>query len=176
MTNTAAKEKENNTTNAKNEMFIVKVKLNNDNTAAIFYRTSTDKDAKEVYYTGKDQVTEDFKTTFQGTVDGLIGAVQRLAPDKDKITMNAIKLDYDNKGFLKSALYSAKYAFNEQNNAVININTPPLPIYKEGMENTFTIAGIHEDALHDVIVKAKAYINGETRTKQMKLVVDNSEG
>lgn len=176
MTKTASKEKETGTTNAKNEMFIVKVKLNNDNTAAIFYRTSTDKDAKEVYYTGKDQVAEDFKTTFQGTVDGLLGVVTRLAPDKNKITMNAIKLDYDKSGFLKSALYSAKYAFNEQNNAVINLNTPPLPIYKEGMENTFTIAGIHEDALHDVIAKAKAYINGETRTKQMKLVVDNSEG
>lgn len=174
MTKTNTKEKTE-STNKVEGMFIVKVKLNNDNTASIFYRTSTDKEAKEVYYTGKDQVTEDFKTIFQATVDGFLGCIPRLAPDKNKITMNAIKLDYDKSGFLSSALYSCKYAFNEQNNAVMNFNTPALPIYKEGMDNCFTIAGIHEEALHDVIAKAKAYINGETRTKQMKLVVDNSE-
>ena len=39
------------------------------------------------------------------------------------------------------------------------------------MENTFTISGKDEEALHEVIAQAKAYINGETRTKQMKLVV-----
>lgn len=61
------------------------------------------------------------------------------------------------------------------NNAVINISTPLLPIYKEGYENTFCISGKDEEALHKIIEKAKAYINGETRTKQMKLVVDNTE-
>lgn len=176
MTKTAAKTTEEQTPKATGEMFIIKVKLDNDDTASIFYRTSTDKDAKEVHYTGKKQVTEEFKKVFQATVQGFCGVIPRLAPDLDKITMNAIKLDYDKSGFLKSALYSVKYAFNEQNNAVINISTPPLPIYKEVMENTFTIAGIHETALHDVIEKAKAYINGETRIKKLKLFVDNSEG
>lgn len=57
----------------------------------------------------------------------------------------------------------------------MNLNTPPLPIYKEGMENTFTISGKDEEALHEVIAKAKAYMKGDTRTKQMKLVVDNTE-
>lgn len=174
MTKTNTKEKSE-STNKVEGMFIIKVKLNNDNTASIFYRTSTDKEAKEVYYTGKDQVTEEFKKAFQACVQGFCGVMPRLTPDSDKITMNAIKFDYDKSGFLNSALYSIKYAFNEQTNAVVNISTPLLPIYKEGMENTFTIAGIHEEALHDVIAKSKAYINGETRTKQMKLVVDNSE-
>lgn len=174
MTKTNTKEKAE-STNKVEGMFIVKVKLNNDNTASIFYRTSTDKEAKEVYYTGKDQVTEAFKEAFQACVQGFCGVMPRLAPDSDKITMNMVKFDYDKSGFLNSALYSIKYAFNEQTNAVVNISTPLLPIYKEGMENTFTIAGIHEEALHDVIAKSKAYINGETRTKQMKLVVDNSE-
>lgn len=174
MTKTNTKEKAE-STNKVEGTFIVKVKLNNDNTASIFYRTSTDKEAKEVYYTGKDQVTEAFKEAFQACVQGFCGVMPRLAPDSDKITMNAIKFDYDKSGFLNSALYSITYAFNEQTNAVANISTPLLPIYKEDMENTFTIAGIHEEALHDVIAKSKAYINGETRTKQMKLVVDNSE-
>lgn len=175
MTKTNTKEKQDSTAKVEG-MFIQKVKLNNDNTASIFYRTSTDKEAKEVYYTGKDQVTEAFKEIFQATVQGFCGVLPRLQADADKITMNAIKFEYNKSGFLDKALYSVKYAFNEQNNAVVNISTPLLPIYKEGLDECFTIAGIHETALHQVIEKTKAYINGETRTKQMKLIVDNSEG
>lgn len=89
--------------------------------------------------------------------------------------MNAIKFEYNKTGFLDKALYCVKYAFNGQNNAVVNISTPLLPIYKEGMDNCFTIAGIHEEALYNVIANAKAYINGKTRTKQMKLIVNNEE-
>lgn len=175
MVATAVKTTEKDNTASKNQMFIVKVKINNDGTAAINYRTSCDSDTKEVYYQGKDDVTEEFKNIFQETVNGLIGCIPKLTGDKNKITMNSIKFDYGKDEFLKSALYSAKYAFNDQNNAVINLNTPPLPIYKEELENTFCISGKDEDALHEVIAKAKAYINGETKTKQMKLVVDNSD-
>lgn len=171
---TAAKEK--NTTKSQNLMFINKVKLNNDGTAAIYYRTSCDSNSKEVFFQGKEEVTEEFKTTFSATKKGFIGCIPRLDRDLNKIQMNAIKFDYGKDEFLKSALYSVKYAFNDQNNAVINISTPPIPIYKEGFENTFCISGKDEEALHEVIAKAKAYINGETRTKQMKLIVDNTEG
>lgn len=146
MANTALKEKEENTTKSSNMMYIQKVKINNNNTATISYKMSNDLAAQEVLFTGKDQ----------------------------KITMNAIRLDYDKSDFLEKALYSVKYAFNDQNNAVINISTPLLPIYKEGMENTFCISGKDEEILHAIIAKAKAYIAGETRTKQMKLVVDNT--
>lgn len=175
MTKTALKEKKENTTKI-NSMFIVKVKINKDNTASIYYRTSTDSSAQEVYYSGKDEVTESFNTAFQDTVNGLIGVLPILSKEKQKIKMGAIKFDYDKNEYLKSALYSAQYAFNDQNNAVINLNTPPLPIYKEGMENTFTISGKDEDALHIVIKKAKDYINGDTRTKQgkLELAVDNT--
>lgn len=175
MVATAIKTTEKDNTASKNQMFIVKVKINNDGTASINYRTSCDSDTKEVFYQGKDSVTEEFKSIFQETVNGLIGCIPKLTGDKNKITMNSIKFDYGKDEFLKSALYSAKYAFNDQNNAVINLNTPPLPIYKEELENTFCISGKDEDALHEVIAKAKAYINGETKTKQMKLVVDNSD-
>lgn len=175
MVATAVKTTEKDNTASKNQMFIVKVKINNDGTAAINYRTSCDSDTKEVYYQGKDGVTEEFKNIFQETVNGLIGCIPKLTGDKNKITMNSIKFDYGKDEFLESALYSAKYAFNDQNNAVINLNTPPLPIYKEELENTFCISGKDEDALHEVIAKAKAYINRETKTKQMKLIVDNSD-
>lgn len=173
-TKTAVKEKKDATTNSK-QMFINKVNINNDNTASIFYRTTCDSNAQEVYYQGKEEVTEEFKFAFQNTVIGLTNLLPRLAPDSHKIQMNAIKFDYDKTEFLKSALYSAKYQFSDQTNAVMNLNTPPLPIYKEGMENTFCISGKDEEALHEVIAKAKDYINGNTRVKQMKLVVDNTE-
>lgn len=173
-TKTAVKEKKDATTNSK-QMFINKVKINNDNTASIYYRTTCDSNAQAVYYQGKEEVTEDFKSAFQNTVIGLTNLLPRLAPDSHKIQMNAIKFEYDKTEFLKSALYSVKYQFSDQTNAVINLNTPPLPIYKEGMENTFCISGKDEEALHEVIAKAKDYINGNTRVNQMKLVVDNTE-
>ena len=176
MAKTSAKEKEKkDATTSRKQMFIHKVTINSDNTASIYYKTTCDSNAQEVYYTGKEEVTEEFKNTFQATVKGLTNVITRLAPESSKITMNSIKFDYDKTEFLKSALYSAKYNFSEQTNAVINLNTPPLPIYKEGMENTFCISGKDEESLHEVIAAAKAYINGETRTKQMKLVVNNTE-
>lgn len=173
-TQTATKTQKDKSANAE-QMFINKVKLKNDGTAAIYYRTTCDSNAQEVYFQGKDEVTEDFKRAFQATVSGFTGVIPKLASEVSRITMNAIKFDYGKDEFLKTALYSVKYAFNDQNNAVINISTPPLPIYKEGMENTFTISGKDEEALHEVIAKAKSYINGESRVTQMKLVVDNTE-
>lgn len=171
-TATATKEKSNKTTNTK-QMFINKIKINNDNTASIEYRTTCDSNAQEVIYSGKEEVTEKFSQAFQATVIGLLNALPRLASEKSKITMNAVKFSYGEDEYLKSALYSAKYAFNDQNNAVLNLNMPSLPIYKEGMENTFCISGKDEEALHEVIALAKDYINGDTRVTQMKLVVNN---
>ena len=175
VTATAEKEKTNDSTNTNGMIFIQKVKLNNDGTAKISYKKSTDLFAEESTFTGKDQITEEFKKAFQSTVRGFTSCIPRLAPEASKITMNCIKLVYGKDEFLQSALYSVKYAFNDQNNAVINISTPLLPIYKEGMENTFCISGKDEDALHEVIAKAKAYLKGETRTKQMSLIVDNTK-
>ncbi len=172
MTNTALKEKEENTTNSKDLMFINKVKINNDNTATISYKMSNDLAAQEVLFTGKDQITEDFSKIFQKAKSGFLGCIPSL--NSAKVTMNAIKFDYGKGDFLEKALYSIKYAFDDNSAQVINISTPLLPIYKEELQNCFTIAGKDIDALHEIIAKAKAYIAGETRTKQMKLVVDNT--
>lgn len=164
----------NDTTASSNILFINKVKINNDGTAAINFSSSSAQNAQEVAFQGKEEVTKDFFETFQATVKSLLNALPRLTADEKKITMNVIAFNYGKDEFLSSAGYSAKYAFNDQNNAVLNLNMPPLPIYKEGMESTFCISGKDEELLHEVIKHAKAYINGETRTKQMKLVVDNT--
>ena len=136
MTKTAVKETTNDSTNQKGMVFIQKVKINPDNTAKIWYKKSDDLFQEERTASGQDQVTEEFKSAFQSTVEGFCGCIPRLTGDINKITMNCIKFDYGTDGYLKQALYSVKYAFNDQNNAVINISTPLLPIYQEGMEKS----------------------------------------
>lgn len=172
---TLEKESKSTTTNS-NQTFIEKIKITNDNTAVIRYRTSNDNNAQEVIFTGKEEITEEFKKIFQENVEGFVGVLPALAKDAKKITMNAIRFDYGKDDFLKSALYSVKYAFNDANNAVVNISTPMLPIWQDDFtESTFCISGKYEELLHKTIEKAKAYIKGETRTKQMTLIVDNTQ-
>ncbi len=158
---------------------INKVKINSDKTAVINYVQSGDLSSSEVVFTGKEKVTDEFFKKFQENVEGFVGCLPILAKDIANITMNAIKFDYgkDN-GVLKQVLYSVKYAFNPANNTVVNISTPLLPLFKDGMnEETFYISEVHEKLLKEVIELAKAYINGDTGTVQGKLnlVVDNEE-
>lgn len=173
-TQVKTKEKQDNT-NSTGEIIIQKIKLNNDGTAFINYKNSSNQAATLVEYSGKEEVTNEFREVFQKNIDGFLGILPELDKKKNKITMNAIRFDYDGSEKLKSAIYSVKYAFNDANNAVLNISTPQLPTYKEGLENTFSISGKHEELLHETIKVAKGYINGETNTKQLKLVVDNEE-
>jgi hypothetical protein len=53
MVATAVKTTEKDNKASKNQMYIVKVKINNDGTAAINYRTSCDSDTKEVFLSRK---------------------------------------------------------------------------------------------------------------------------
>lgn len=156
---------------------ITKVKINNDKTAVINYVQSGDLSSSEVIFTGKEKVTDEFFNKFQENISGFIGCMPTLSKDIKDITMNAIKFDYgkDN-GALQSVLYSVKYAFNPANNAVVNISTPPLPLYKDGMsEKTFYVSERHEALLKEVIKLAKAYINGDTGTKQQNLNLEISD-
>lgn len=63
-TKTAVKEKKDATTNSK-QMFINKVKINNDNTASIYYRTTCDSNAQEVYYQGKKKLLKILNQRFR---------------------------------------------------------------------------------------------------------------
>lgn len=175
MAKTAEQEKTKDSTQSKGVIFIEKIKITPERCAIINYRTSYDNSSTETVFKGQEQVTEEFYNAFQSTVEGFVGCISKLSSETPKIKMDFIEFNYSKSDYLEKALYSIKYAFNDQNNAVINISTPLLPIYKEGMENTFCISGKHEEALHEVIRLAKAYINGETRTKQMSLIVDNTK-
>lgn len=101
----------NDTTASSNILFINKVKINNDGTAAINFSSSSAQNAQEVAFQGKEEVTKDFFETFQATVKSLLNALPRLTADEKKITMNVIAFNYGKDEFLSSAGYSAKYAF-----------------------------------------------------------------
>lgn len=157
------------------KILITKVKLNNDDTAHIEFKKSDNLGAGSTSWDGEEKVTEEFKKTFSSCKDGFLGCIPALEPKKDNITMNCIKFGYaKDSDKLDNALYSIKYNFNPANNAVVNISTPQLPIYKDTFdESTFCISGKDEEALRKVTELAEKYLNGETRTKQMKLEVVN---
>ena len=152
---------------------ISKIKIENDQTAIIEYSENTDMNASSVTFTGKEKVTEEFSKKFQENLEGFIGAFPVFAKECGKLKMNSIKFKYDNTGNLSNALYSVKYYFSPKaKNAVVNINTPNLPIYKEEFdEKTFCISGKYINLLQDILELAQKYLNGDTRTKQMKLTV-----
>ena len=173
MAKTATKEKEQ-TTNEVKGMFIQKIQLK-EGRGIIIYSNDTDNALNAGTFTGKDECTEEFKNLFQNTKD-IFGEILPIFRTKlADIRMNAISFDYDKSGFLEKVLFSVVYTFTKQGN-VINISTGQIPIYKENMaETTLAISGKDVELLHEVIAKAKAYINGETRTKQMTLIVDNTQ-
>jgi hypothetical protein len=173
MTKSNLKEKEENTTKTTG-LYITKIKFK-ENKAVINYRDEQDLSLKEGTYTGKDEVTEEFKNLFQKAVDTFVELLPELKKSKSQIKMNALRFDYDKQGFLEKVLFSTVWTFNSQGN-VINLNTPQFPIYKPEMsETTVAISGKDEELMHNIIDKAKAYMNGDTRTKQMSLIVDNTK-
>lgn len=164
--------------NINSKVLITKVKLNNDDTAHIEFKKSDNLGAGSTSWDGEEKVTEEFKNAFLGCKEGFLGCIPPLESKKDNITMNSIKFGYaKNSDKLDNALYSIKYNFNPANNAVVNINTPQLPIYKESFdEKTFCISGKHETALYEVIDLAVKYLNGETRTEQKKCIKKDADG
>lgn len=165
------KEKKGSTTKTTG-LYITKIKFK-EGKAIINYRDEQDLSLKEGVYSGKDETTEEFKSLFQQAVDTFVELLPDLKKSRNQIKMNALRFDYDKQGFLEKVLFSTVWTFNNQGN-VINLNTPQFPIYKPEMsETTVAISGKDEELMHDIIAKAKAYMNGDTRTKQMKLVVNN---
>ena len=151
---------------------INKIKILNDDTAEISYKSKTELGTETISYSGTEKVTDEFKEAFKQTKGGFIATLPVLEKHSDKITMNCIQFDYDKSDKLSHALYSVKYAYNDSSNSVVNISTPKLPIFREEFDKkTFCISGKDEQELYNIIELAKAYLKGDTRTKQMKLEV-----
>lgn len=149
---------------------ISKIKIENDQTATIEFKKSTDMNTSSVSFTGKEKVTEEFESKFQETVNSFVEILPALRNEISNITMNSIKFDYSKDEKLEKVSYSVKY--KPQKNVLTNIPVNSIPIYKDSFtEQTFSVSGKDETLLYKILELAQNYINGDTRTKQMKLEV-----
>ena len=149
---------------------ISKVKIEKDLTATIEFKKATDMDTSQIVFTGKEKVTEEFAATFQKTVSSFVEIMPALKNKAHNITMNSIKFDYGKDEKLEKVSYAVKYT--PQKNVLTNIPINSVPIYKDSFsETTFAVSGKDENLLYSILELAEKYINGDTRTKQMKLEV-----
>lgn len=146
---------------------ISKIKIENDLTATIDFKKTTDINTSEITFTGKEKVTEEFEKKFQDTVQSFVEIIPALKNDSTKLTMNAIKFDYENEKISKVS-YAVKY--KPQKNVLTNIPINSIPIYKDTFsDKQFSVSGKDETLLYEILELAQKYLNGDTRTKQVKL-------
>lgn len=149
---------------------ITKIKVNNDQTATINFKDSSDMDTKEIVFTGKEKITDEFNKTFQSAINSFVEILPPLKGATKDLTMNAIKLEYGKNEKIEKVSYAVKY--KPQNNIITNIPVNNVPIYKEEFsEKTFSVSGKDEKLLYEILDYAQKYIAGDTRTKQMKIEV-----
>lgn len=176
MTKAATNEKTEQSNMATGEKLITKIKLTPAETLEVNYKLSNDKEALEVLYVGKEEVTAKFSENFEKltTVACQIVPMLENVPEED-LSVGILRLKYNDNGFLDKASLSIKLLI-EASNSPINISTPMVDFAKEDMSDfAFKISQENEELIHEVIALTKAYMNGDTRTKQLSLVVDNEE-
>lgn len=167
------KEKEE-TTNSVTGLFIKKIKMQ-ENKALIKLSDEDEFKKQNGDFAVKDEVTEDFKKCWDSAKVIVTALIPQLKNEISAFRLNHIIFDYDKNGYLSNVSFSVVWTF-DSNNHILNLNLPKIPIFKdEFAENVVCISGEHEDILHNILKYAKAYMKGETRTKQMKLVVDNTD-
>lgn len=149
---------------------ITKIKVNTDQTATINFKDSSDMDTKEIVFTGKEKITDEFNEAFQSALNSFTEIIPALRNEIKDLTMNAIKLEYGNDEKINKVSYAVKY--KPQNNIITNIPINNVPIFKEEFtEKTFCVSGKDEKLLYSLLDYAQKYISGDTRTKQMKIEV-----
>lgn len=171
MTKSNAKTKEETTNNFKG-LLIKQIKMK-ENRALISLSDDDDFKTQNGDFNVKDEVTEDFKKLWDSAKTIVIAINPQLHKEITALKLNHIQFFYDDNGFLKDVSFSVIWTIDD-NGHFLNLNYQRYPIYKpEFSETTVAISGKHEELLHEILKAAKAYMNGDTRTKQMKLVVNN---
>jgi hypothetical protein len=170
---TALKEKQDSTNNVTG-LFIKQITMK-ENKAMIKLLDENDFKVQDINFNVKDEVTGEFKELWNSALQIVVEINPQLKKELPALKLNHIQFYYDKSGFLSDASFSVIWTFDD-NGHVLNLNYSKFPIYKPEMsENTVAISGKHEELLHEIIKKAKAYMNGDTRTKQMSLIVDNTK-
>ena len=159
---------------AEKKALISKVKIENDQTATIEFKKSTNMNTSQIVFTGKEKVTQEFAEAFQKTISSFIEIMPALRNEAKNMTMNSIKFDYGKDERLEKVSYAVKYT--PQKNVLTNIPVNSVPIYREDFsETTFAVSGKDEELLYKLLDFAEKYINGDTRTKQGEFEFEYSE-
>lgn len=167
------KEKEDLT--VKSSDFLIKKITMKENKAIIEYSTDDDFRVNESKFKVKDEITEDFKTIWQNALAIITELTPQLYKEVAALKINSIQFNYTADAYLDKVSIAVVWSIDD-NGHILNLNYNNYPIYKaEFAENVVAISGKHEELLHEILKAAKAYMNGETRTKQMSLIVDNTK-
>ena len=152
-------------------MNITKIKLGTDDTAYISYQVENDLSIEKRNYEGKEKITDEFKRAFQKTRTTFVSYLTKLQNDLERIKTLEVNFEYKNNA-LKTVSYTVCYAPTDEINTPVNITTPKLPIWNDKAKaGTFYVSGQDLGIINEVRSFAEKYINGDTRTKQMKIEV-----
>lgn len=157
------------------EKFITKIKLMPDNTLEMKYKLSNNQEALTVTYCGKEEVTNKCLAQFtelNALACQIVPLLAHAAPADLKT--NIIRLKYNENGNIDKVSLSIQLKLNTSNSPV-NISTPLVALMTEESEESdaFRVSAENEEIIHVLLALAKAYMNGDTRTKQLSLVVGN---
>lgn len=157
----------------KGEKLITRIKLTNEDTLEIDYKLSNEDEALTVKYNGKDNVTQKFLEKFEETST----IIWEILPDIQNIEkVNIIRLQYNEKDFLEKISLSFQIKC-DLSNSPINISTPYIGFLDPEMTEvqSTALSNNAQQITHEIIALTKAYMNGDTRTKQLSLVVNNED-
>lgn len=146
---------------------ITKIKLKEGAIGEISYLVESDTSTEVITHKGVEKVTQEFANAFTSTKETFVQYLTRLKNDTDRIVMQEITFDYKDKD-IDSVIYLANYYPHSNLKTKVSIKTPKLPIFKESLKDTtFSVSGQDVLLLERLCAYAEAYINGDTRTKQM---------
>lgn len=146
---------------------IQEIKLNEDDTATIKYQLVNQDSNQDVKFEGVEKITNEFRVTF-GNVRSTIGEIIEVFQHKN---IKPQKITFDNKK--NTVMYSFLYYPEDDLHPAVTIDTPKLPLLddKKPSDNKFYVSGLDIEILNAVKKEALKYINGASRTKQIKLEV-----
>lgn len=174
MAQTQLKEQTDNTTK-KTETLISKIKLDKFGFPTIVLTKTNDKSSQEIVFTGKEEVTEDFKKKFNELKNTIVEIIPFLEDTEQEIKTTGLTIKYGLSSELKGIVITAQVQAQETILSPVNINTPYVKFAAPECSDEFTLCSRNLDIVEKIIHKTEAYMNGDTKTKQLSLVVDNSE-
>lgn len=146
---------------------IYKIKIDKDSFGKIVYGIGNKKEKRLTEYDGKEQVTTFFENEFQDlkqVAKYIIPQIEDINDDDIKVNSISLKYDID---FLKGVTMSLSIKIREDLESPLNLNTPYVTF---GGDKDFVLGDGFKKTFEKIINKAKEYMNGDTRTKQLKLV------